>query len=96
MGGSANINPGHVSIFEPIAGSAPDIAGKGVANPIGMILAGKMMLETLGHSREAKKIEDAVVKTLQQGYRTKDISSGSHISSTEEMGTAIADNILRG
>ncbi len=93
MGGSANINPKGVSIFEPIHGSAPDIAGKGIANPIGMILAGKMMLETLGHYEEAQMIENAIVKALQKGYRTKDISLDGLFYSTEEMGNAIAENI---
>lgn len=95
MGGSANINPGYVSMFEPIAGSAPDIAGKGIANPIGMILAGKMMLETLGHREEAQLIEKAVVKALKDGYRTRDIAlPGERPCGTEIMGSVIAEHIL--
>lgn len=95
MGGSANVNPNGVSIFEPIHGSAPDIAGKGIANPIGMILAGKMMLEILGHYNEAGIVEKAIVRALQEGYRTKDISLDGTYCSTEEMGSAIAENIRR-
>jgi 3-isopropylmalate dehydrogenase len=93
MGGSANVNPDGVSVFEPLHGSAPDIAGKGIANPISMVLSAKMMLEILGHDKEAKIIDEAIVKALQQGHRTKDISSGDYCT-TEEMGTAIVNNIL--
>ncbi len=93
MGGSANVNPEGISVFEPLHGSAPDIAGKGIANPISMVLSAKMMLEILGHDKEARIIDEAIVKALQQGHRTKDISLGASCS-TEEMGTAIVNNIL--
>ncbi len=95
LGGSGNINPEGVSMFEPIHGSAPDIAGKGIANPIGMIFAAKLMLETLGHYEEANLMENAVVKALRDGYRTTDIAAGVKPCSTEQMGDAIAENIRK-
>src|SRR5436305_14155956 len=57
---SGNIHPGRVSLFEPVHGSAPDIAGKGKANPLAMALSGAMMLEHLGHAKEAQRIQKAV------------------------------------
>ena len=70
---SGNINPGKVSMFEPIHGSAPKYAGKDVANPIGAILTAAMMLEYLGHDDEAKLIEDAVIAAVDAGETTKDL-----------------------
>jgi tartrate dehydrogenase/decarboxylase/D-malate dehydrogenase len=73
---SANINPEKKfpSLFEPVHGSAPDIAGKGVANPIGQIWSGAMMLDYLGEKKAAVNIIDAIEKTLaiDEG-RTKDL-----------------------
>ncbi len=62
----ANINPNGVSMFEPIHGSAPDIAGKGIANPIAAILAGSMMLEFIGEAKASEKIEEAVKAVLKE------------------------------
>src|SRR5947208_4449341 len=73
MAASGNINPGRVSLFEPIHGSAPKYAGKDVSNPIGAILTAAMMLEYLGHPAEAEIIERAVVAALEAGETTKDI-----------------------
>jgi 3-isopropylmalate dehydrogenase len=70
---SGNINPGKVSLFEPIHGSAPKYAGQDVANPIGAILSAAMMLEYLGHPAEAKAIESAVVAAVDAGETTKDL-----------------------
>ncbi len=70
---SGNINPGKVSLFEPIHGSAPKYAGQDVANPIGAILTAAMMLEYLGHPEEAKAIEAAVVAAIDAGETTKDL-----------------------
>src|SRR6266480_3394946 len=64
MAASGNINPGHVSLFEPIHGSAPKYAGKDVADPIGAILSAGMMLDYLGHAAEANAIEDAVAAAV--------------------------------
>ena len=66
---SANINPEgkYPSLFEPVHGSAPDIAGKGIANPIGQIWCGAMMLEHLGHEEAGKAIVDAIEQVLAAG-----------------------------
>ncbi len=73
MAASGNINPGRVSLFEPIHGSAPKYAKKDVANPIGAILTAAMMLEYLGFANEAKAIEAAVVAAIEAGETTKDL-----------------------
>lgn len=79
---SANLNPARTapSLFEPVHGSAPDIAGKGVANPTGAILAAAMMLEWLGEESAARRIERAVETTLAAGERTPDL--GGKLSTT--------------
>jgi len=82
---SGNIHPGRVSMFEPVHGSAPDIAGKGVANPIAAILAGKMMLEHLGEGRAASLVERAVEEALKLGR----VKPGR--SRTWEIGDAVAE-----
>lgn len=73
MAASGNINPGKVSLFEPIHGSAPKFAGKDVANPIGAILTASMMLEYLGFDDAANAIERAVVAAIDAGETTRDI-----------------------
>lgn len=70
---SGNINPGQVSLFEPIHGSAPKYSGKDVANPIGAILTAAMMLEYLGYAPAARKIETAVEKAINDGETTQDL-----------------------
>ncbi|HUJ13108.1 MAG TPA: 3-isopropylmalate dehydrogenase [Thermoanaerobaculia bacterium] len=70
---SGNINPGKVSLFEPIHGSAPKYAGHDVANPVGAILTASMMLEYLGHNDAAKRIESAVVAAVDANETTKDL-----------------------
>jgi 3-isopropylmalate dehydrogenase len=84
-----------VGLFEPIHGSAPDIAGKNVANPIATIASAGMMLSYgFKLDKEAEAIEQAIVKTLDLGYRTKDIhSQGTRLVSTTEMGEAILRNL---
>jgi tartrate dehydrogenase/decarboxylase/D-malate dehydrogenase len=92
---SANLNPGHEfpSMFEPVHGSAPDIAGKGIANPIGQIWSGAMMLRHLGYDDAAKTIEEAIEVVLTDGkIKTPDLGGSS---STQEVGEAIAEHILR-
>lgn len=83
------------AMYEPIHGSAPDIAGQGKANPIATILSVAMMLEySFGDKGSAKTIENAVIKALNDGYRTADINSaGMKLVSTTEMGKIILDNI---
>jgi 3-isopropylmalate dehydrogenase len=82
-------------LYEPSGGSAPDIAGKGVANPIAQILSAAMMLQySFGLDPIAKKIDDAVRKTIAAGYRTRDIASpDSKVVGTAEMGAAIRENL---
>ena len=84
-----------VGLFEPIHGSAPDIAGKNVANPIATIASAAMMLSyAFKLDKEAAAIEQAIVKTLDLGYRTKDIHSpGTRLVTTTEMGEAILRNL---
>ncbi len=81
------------ALFEPIHGSAPDIAGQGIANPIAAILSAAMMLKYwLNEKEAAKRIEKAVKDVLKEGYRTKDIGDfdAKEIVSTTEMGSLIA------
>lgn len=86
----------HAGLYEPIHGSAPDIAGKNIANPIATIASAAMMLSyTFNLDKEAEAIEQAIVKTLDLGYRTKDIAGpGARIVGTAEMGDAIARNLV--
>ena len=86
---SANINPEreYPSLFEPVHGSAPDIAGKKIANPIGQIWSAAMMLDHLGHPDAADAIVKAIETVLGEGPRTRDIGGSA---STEEAGKAIA------
>ena len=79
-------------MYEPIHGSAPDIAGKGIANPIGCVLSAAMLLRhSLGLEEEAQAIEKAVRAALQSGARTGDIAkqAGDKRIGTQEMGDAI-------
>lgn len=90
---SANLNPEREfpSMFEPVHGSAPDIAGKGIANPIGQIWSGAMMLRHLGAAEAAEAVESAIAQTLAQAIvRTPDIGGSS---GTEELGAAIAASV---
>ena len=86
---SANINPErqYPSMFEPVHGSAPDIAGRNIANPIGQIWSGAMMLEHLGHPQAAAAVVAAIEESLRTGPRTRDLGGSA---STEEVGRAIA------
>lgn len=85
---SGNINPEGVSMFEPVHGSAPDIAGKGLANPVGAILSAGLMLDTLGHKKAAQEIEFAVRDVLSGGkHMTADVGGDT---STSAMGDAVA------
>ena len=92
---SASIGESGAGMYEPIHGSAPDIAGKGIANPIATILSCAMMLRySFGLTQEADAIESAVQKALESGWRTADLAAPEqHICTTHEMGQAICDNI---
>src|SRR5438105_13185715 len=85
---SGNIHPGRVSLFEPVHGSAPDIAGQGKANPLAMALSGALMLEHLGHRREAERLTRAVEDQIRSGARTPDLVPflGGPASTTEQVG----------
>ncbi len=91
---SANINPEkkYPSLFEPVHGSAPDIAGRGIANPVAAIRSAAMMLDFLGEKKSAAALEDAVSRTLADtsAPRTPDIGGNA---TTSEMGDAIIDNL---
>jgi tartrate dehydrogenase/decarboxylase/D-malate dehydrogenase len=89
---SANLNPegNYPSMFEPVHGSAPDIFGRNIANPIGQIWSGAMMLDHLGHSDAARSIVAAIEAVLAGGPRTPDLGG---TASTQEVGRAIADAV---
>ena len=90
---SASLGDARGGLYEPIHGSAPDIAGKGIANPIATILSAAMMLRhSLGLSAEADAVERAVADVLATGLRTRDIAQGNDpaVVSTSEMGDAIS------
>jgi len=92
---SANINPEHEfpSMFEPVHGSAPDIAGRGIANPIGQIWAGAMMLDHLGHPQAGQCVIRAIETVLSRdGPRTPDLGGSA---TTADAGQAIVDAISR-
>ncbi|MBW6487623.1 3-isopropylmalate dehydrogenase [Sulfurimonas sp.] len=83
-----------IGVYEPIHGSAPDIAGQGIANPIATILSASMMLRyALGENEAADKIDSAVKRALKEGYRTKDLAQydAKEVCSTSEMGSIIAN-----
>jgi 3-isopropylmalate dehydrogenase len=87
---SASLGDGGPGVYEPIHGSAPDIAGQDKANPIGTILSAAMMLRwSLKLEAEAKAIEDAVARVLTSGARTADIANGGQAMGTREMTAAI-------
>jgi 3-isopropylmalate dehydrogenase len=91
---SASLGEGSRGMYEPIHGSAPDIAGKGIANPIATILSAAMMLNlSFGLAEEAKNIENAVEKVLLQGVRTRDIAAGGDYISGAEMTNRIMAEI---
>ncbi len=92
---SASLNDTKFGLYEPSGGSAPDIAGKGIANPIATVLSAAMMLRyTFDLDREADAIENAVAEVLKAGYRTIDImSEGKTQVGTAEIGTLIAEYI---
>jgi tartrate dehydrogenase/decarboxylase/D-malate dehydrogenase len=89
---SANINPERKfpSLFEPVHGSVPDIAGQGIANPIGQIWSGAMMLDHLGHPGAHDAIVRAIEKVTAEGPRTADMGG---TASTSEVGKAVADAV---
>src|SRR6185295_10379299 len=93
LAASGNIHPGRVSLFEPVHGSAPAIAGQGVANPVGAILTSAMMLEYLGNKPASRAIEEAVRDSISNNETTRDL--GGKLS-TNEAGTAICERLKAG
>ena len=92
---SASLNQENKGMYEPIHGSAPDIAGKGIANPLAAILSVAMMLRySLNLAEAGQKIEQAVVRALRQGWRTQDIcDASSRAVSTARMGAAVVGHL---
>ena len=86
---SGNIHPGKVSMFEPVHGSAPTIAGKGLACPLAAILTAALMMEHLGETKVAQRIEEAVAKALQTG-KIRSLEAGKMGLSTQEVGDLVA------
>lgn len=93
---SASLNESNFGMYEPSGGSAPDIAGQNIANPIAQILSAGMMLKySFGLIEEAEAIEQAVIKTLEAGFRTGDIyTEGDTKVGTSEFGDKIIENIM--
>jgi 3-isopropylmalate dehydrogenase len=85
---------GKVNLYEPVHGSAPDIAGTGKANPLGAILTAAMVLRHSGGlEKEAAAVEAAVTAVLDKGLRTADIARGAAFVKTSEMGKAVLDEL---
>ena len=86
---------GQVALYEPVHGTAPDIAGKGVANPIASILSAAMLLKySLDLGAHADRVDAAVLRVLEQGYRTGDIAgSGDKVVGTQEMGDLVVKEL---
>ncbi|PYX81604.1 MAG: 3-isopropylmalate dehydrogenase, partial [Acidobacteria bacterium] len=91
---SASIG-GAVGVYEPVHGSAPDIAGQGIANPLGAILSAALLLRySFRLEREAASIESAVSQVLDAGYRTRDlVTSGQSATSTTQMGEKVRESV---
>jgi 3-isopropylmalate dehydrogenase len=92
---SASLNENNFGMYEPIHGSAPDIAGQGCANPLATILSVAMMLRySLGHQQSADILEQAVIATLRDGLRTQDIAKPDEMAvSTAQMGAAVIQRL---
>jgi 3-isopropylmalate dehydrogenase len=92
MAASGNIHPGRTSLFEPVHGSAPPLAGRNVANPMGAILSAALMLEVNGHADDAARIERAVEAAVAEGQTTSDIGGSL---GTKEVGEWIAREVRK-
>jgi 3-isopropylmalate dehydrogenase len=88
LASSGNINPGVAALFEPVHGSAPDIAGKGLANPLAAILTAGMMLAHIGRPNDERRVQDAVQKVLLAGQVTRELGG---TLTTGEAGSAVLD-----
>jgi 3-isopropylmalate dehydrogenase len=93
---SASLGAGKRGLYEPIHGSAPDIAGRGIANPYGTILSAAMLLRhSLDLSAEAQVVENAVAQAISDGVLTADLSATQNQATTRQAGDAVIGNILR-
>ena len=92
LAASGNIHPGRCSLFEPVHGSAPDIAGKGVANPLGAISSMAMLLEHLGEAGAAARVQAAVARAVTEGAVTRDLGGAL---STSACGDLVADAVAK-
>jgi isocitrate/isopropylmalate dehydrogenase len=92
MAASASVAPGSgtTAIFEPVHGSAPDIAGRGLANPVGAIWSASLMLDHLGEHEAAARLMRALEETCRQGPRTRDVGGDA---STSAVGDAVAARV---
>jgi len=90
LAASANLHPGRPGLFEPVHGSAPALAGKGIANPMAAVLTGALLFEQLGHPEAARDLERAVTETLAAGVRSPDIGGKA---GTREVAAAVAARI---
>jgi tartrate dehydrogenase/decarboxylase / D-malate dehydrogenase len=93
MAASASLGAGSVAMFEPVHGSAPDIAGQGIANPLGAIWSAVLMLEHLGEREAAARLMEAVEAVCREGILTRDVGGSA---STSEVGDAVAGRVARG
>jgi 3-isopropylmalate dehydrogenase len=92
---SASLGEGKIGLYEPIHGSAPDIAGKGIANPTGTILSAAMLLRhSLGLEKEARAVEAAVAAAIDDGQLTADLGASKALT-TSQMGAAIRERLDR-
>jgi 3-isopropylmalate dehydrogenase len=89
---SGNIHPGRTSLFEPVHGSAPNIAGRAIANPLGSVLAAGMLLDFLGWKAEADAVHTAVKEALLKNYLTPDLGGAMK---TTEVGDWLADFVSK-
>jgi 3-isopropylmalate dehydrogenase len=93
---SASLGTGSLGVYEPIHGSAPDIAGKGIANPYGTILSAAMLLRhSLQLISEAEVVERAVANAVSDGVLTADIAANKTAATTKQAGDAVVNRILR-
>jgi len=90
LAASGNLHPGKVGLYEPVHGSAPDIAGKGIANPFAAILTAGMMLGQLGRPKDERRIQDAVQRCLLAGKVTRELGG---TLSTADAGSAVLDSL---
>jgi 3-isopropylmalate dehydrogenase len=90
---SANLHPGRTSMFEPVHGSAPALAGTGKANPVGAVLSAAMMLDYLGHQEAAQAVEAAVARSMREGQTTPDLGGSL---TTSQVGDLLARAVEKG